>query len=321
MNEYDVVVVGGGAAGLSAALVLTRARRRVAVVDAGQPRNAPAAHMQGFLGSDGLPPAELLAAGRDEVAGYGGQLISGTVTDIVPRGRADGAALNRRAFEVAARGRPGAARPARPGHDRAARRDPRHPRRPRALGPRPAALPVLPRLRGPRPAPRRARRHARGRRRTPTSSGSGPTTSCSSANGGTLTVDQREQLVARAIGIVDEPVTRLVVEDDRLTGVELEAGQVVPADRRVRPARSSCPTTTCSLGLGCATHDNGWVAVDATGRTSVAGVWAAGNAVNPRAQVITAAGEGSAAAIAINNDLVEEDLPIAVTNFRLGLPR
>ena len=64
MNEYDVVVIGGGAAGLSAALVLTRARRRVAVVDAGQPRNAPAAHMHGFLGSDGLPPAELLAAGR-----------------------------------------------------------------------------------------------------------------------------------------------------------------------------------------------------------------------------------------------------------------
>ena len=72
MNEYDVVVIGGGAAGLSAALVLSRARRRVAVVDAGEPRNAPAAHMHGFLGSDGAPPADLLEAGRDEVAGYGG---------------------------------------------------------------------------------------------------------------------------------------------------------------------------------------------------------------------------------------------------------
>ena len=89
MNEYDVVVIGGGAAGLSAALVLTRARRRVAVVDAGQPRNAPAAHMQGFLGSDGLPPTELLAAGRDEVAGYGGDLIAGTVSGIVPSVHAD----------------------------------------------------------------------------------------------------------------------------------------------------------------------------------------------------------------------------------------
>ena len=48
-EHYDVVVIGGEAAGLSAALVLGRARRRVAVVDAGEPRNAPAAHMQGFL--------------------------------------------------------------------------------------------------------------------------------------------------------------------------------------------------------------------------------------------------------------------------------
>lgn len=65
---------------------------------------------------------------------------------------------------------------------------------------------------------------------------------------------------------------------------------------------------------------NGWVTVDPAGATSVAGVWAAGNTVNPRAQVITAAGEGSAAAIAINNDLVDGDLPIAVANFGLGLP-
>ena len=59
---YDVVVVGGGAAGLNAALVLGRARRRVAVVDAGAPRNAPAAHMHGFLSRDGMPPKELLSA-------------------------------------------------------------------------------------------------------------------------------------------------------------------------------------------------------------------------------------------------------------------
>lgn len=56
-SKYDVVVVGGGAAGLSAALVLSRARRRVLVVDAGAPRNAPAAHMHGYLCRDGIPPA------------------------------------------------------------------------------------------------------------------------------------------------------------------------------------------------------------------------------------------------------------------------
>ncbi len=79
---FDVLVVGGGAAGLNAALVLGRARRRVAVVDAGAPRNAPAARMQGFLSRDGMPPAELLAMGRAEVAGYGVELIEEQVVGI-----------------------------------------------------------------------------------------------------------------------------------------------------------------------------------------------------------------------------------------------
>src|SRR5918911_1719161 len=78
---HDVVVVGGGAAGLSAALVLGRARRRVLVVDAGAPRNAPAAHMQGFLSRDGTPPAELLRAGQAEVCRYGVELVFDRVVD------------------------------------------------------------------------------------------------------------------------------------------------------------------------------------------------------------------------------------------------
>ena len=85
-------------------------------------------------------------------------------------------------------------------------------------------------------------------------------------------------------------------------------------------APPSSPNSDLLTGLGCATHDNGWVVADPTGRTSVPGVWVAGNAVNPRAQVITAAGEGSAAAIAINTDLVEEDVATAVHDFRAGLP-
>src|SRR5688500_705427 len=78
-TPFDVAVVGGGAAGLSAALVLGRARRRVVVVDAGSPRNAPAAHMQGFLSRDGMPPSELLAVGRAEVTSYGVEIVEGQV--------------------------------------------------------------------------------------------------------------------------------------------------------------------------------------------------------------------------------------------------
>ena len=137
------------------------------------------------------------------------------------------------------------------------------------------------------------------------------------ANGAYLTADQREQLVARGIGIVDTPVTRLVIAGGHLRGVEIASGDIVPrAAVFVRPR--FVPHDSLLTALGCDTHESGWVVVDPTGRTSVAGVWAAGNSVNPRAQVITAAGEGSAAAIAINNDLVDEDITIAVSSYRLG---
>src|SRR5690242_745825 len=86
MSNYDVAIIGGGAAGLSAALVLARARRSVLVIDAGEPRNGPAAHLHGYLSRDGLPPGDLLAHGRSEVTGYGGDILAGTATDLVPDG-------------------------------------------------------------------------------------------------------------------------------------------------------------------------------------------------------------------------------------------
>jgi len=78
-DGYDVVVVGGGAAGLSGALMLARVRRSVVVIDAGAPRNAPAAGVHGLLGRDGIRPAELLKRGRAEVHRYGGQVVAGEV--------------------------------------------------------------------------------------------------------------------------------------------------------------------------------------------------------------------------------------------------
>jgi thioredoxin reductase len=68
---FDAVIVGAGPAGLNAALLLGRARRRVLVCDAGAPRNAPVAHLHGFLSRDGLPPAELRRIGREQLGAYG----------------------------------------------------------------------------------------------------------------------------------------------------------------------------------------------------------------------------------------------------------
>lgn len=78
-DEYDVVVIGGGAAGLSGALLLARSRRSVLVVDAGEPLNAPAAAVHGFLSRDGINPLELLKIGRAEIQEYGGHVMNGRV--------------------------------------------------------------------------------------------------------------------------------------------------------------------------------------------------------------------------------------------------
>jgi thioredoxin reductase len=97
------------------------------------------------------------------------------------------------------------------------------------------------------------------------------------------------------------------VDDDHLHGVELDNGDIVHrAAVFVRPRL--IPNTDLLAGLGCAIDANGWVKVDPSGRTTVQDVWVAGNAANPRAQVIAAAGEGSSVAIAVNADLVGEDV-------------
>ena len=309
MSEYDVVVIGAGAAGLSAALVLSRARRRVLVVDAGAPRNAPAAHLQGYLSRDGMPPADLLATGRDEVVGYGGQISADHVEDVV--------ACPGSGFQV----RLGA------GGWVAARR------LLVATGLR-DELPDIPGLRE-----RWARDvlhcpychgwEVREQRLGVVTDGSPDAVRYAQivrqwtddvvlfAPPGSLTDPQRTELVARAIGIVEGDVARVLVDDDRLTGVELTDGRTVPRDALFVPPRF-VPNDELLVSLGCERDDAGWVVKDATGRTSVAGVWVAGNVANPRAQVITAAGEGSAAAIALNADLVDDDVRAAVTAFHLG---
>jgi thioredoxin reductase len=309
MNEYDVVVIGGGAAGLSAALVLARARRRVAVVDAGEPRNAPAPHMHGFIGRDGTPPAELIDAARAEVAGYGAHLVPARVARVrLSDGGFDveldsGQLLSARRVLVATGLRDEV--PDVPGVRERWGRDLLHCPYCHGYEVRDQPLGVL----GGTPG---AVEHALLLRQWSADVVLFP-------HAGMVTTEEREWLVARAIGVVDGLVARLVVRDDRLTGVELDSGQTVPRSAVfVRPRM--VPGNDLLGSLGCVLDEQHWPVTDTSGRTSVAGVSVAGNAGNPRAQVITAAGEGSAAAIGINADLVAEDTSRDLRDFRSGLP-
>ncbi|HXK15547.1 MAG TPA: NAD(P)/FAD-dependent oxidoreductase [Gaiellaceae bacterium] len=293
--NYDVVVIGGGAAGLSAALVLGRARRRVAVIDAGEPRNAPAQHMQGYLSRDGMPPQELLAEGRTEIRRYGVEIIDGRVVEIEPGFTlrlSNGDSVNARRILLAT-----------------------------------GVRDELPEIEG---------AHARWGRdflHCPYCHGwevrDQPIGVIATQSGSVLhahllrqwsddvvffthtqqiSSDERATVEARGIRVVDGVVTRFEVENDQLTGVALAGGHVVARTAVfIRPA--GLPHTDGLLDqLGCERDEAGFPAVDASGQTSATGVWAAGNIVDPRMQVITAAGAGNAAAIAINADLVSDDV-------------
>lgn len=302
-QSYDVVIVGGGAAGLSAALVLGRARRRVAVIDAGKPRNAPAAHMQGYLSRDGMPPSALLAAGRAEIAGYGVEVVDGVVAGIEATAGpgftirlGDGADLAARRLLVATGVRDEL--PDVPGVQERWGRDLLHCPYCHGWEVRDQPLGVL----GSNPG---SVLHAQLVRQWSDDVVYFAHTQEPSAA-------EAAELGARGIQVVHGEVARLVVEDDRLTGVELVDGRVVPRSAVfVRPVNVPHPDDLLGT-LGCQRDGGGFALVDHTGRTSLDGLWAAGNVVDPRAQVITSAGAGSAAAIAINADLVQEDVALAL---------
>ena len=301
---YDVVVVGGGAAGLSAALVLGRARRRVAVIDAGAPRNAAADHVQGFLSRDGITPADLLTAGRTEVTRYRVELVQDLVVGIdagfVVR-LAAGGVFSARRILVATGARDEL--PEIPGVRERWARDLLHCPYCHGWEVRDQAIGVLATQTGSVEHAQLVRQWSDDVKFF--------------AHTYDLTAAEEGQLEACGVRVVRGEVAQLVVEDDRLTGVELTDGRVIARTAVFIRPRNVANANGLLAGLGCELDPGGFVTVDANGRTSTTGVWAAGNVVDPRAQVITAAGAGSAAAIAINADLVEEDCRRAADAHRV----
>jgi thioredoxin reductase len=316
--EYDVVVIGGGAAGLSGAVALARSRRSVLVVDAGQPRNAPASGVHNYLGREGTPPAELLRLGRAEVEGYGGTVRPGRV-DRVQRADArhaftveldDGTSVRARRLLVAT----GLVDelPDVPGVAERWGRDVLH--CPYCHGWEVRDQPIGVLATGPMTV-HQALLFRQLSADVVVFAHTGPE----------LSAEDAAQLDALGVRVVPGEVAALEVTGNRLTGVRLTSGEVVPrAAVVVAPRFTARSEVLASLGLSAdeqvvAGHVVGSaVAGDPTGATAVPGVWVAGNVADMSAQVVVAAAAGLRAGAMINADLVAEDAKEAVAARRVA---
>jgi thioredoxin reductase len=311
LTTYDVVVVGGGAAGLSGALTLGRARRSVLVVDAGEPRNSPAPGVHGFLTRDGTNPAVLLEAGREEVQRYGVELLDGRVASAerVEDGFVvtldDGNSVGARRLLVAT----GLADelPEVPGVRQRWGRDVLH--CPYCHGWEVRDQPIGVLASGPRAA-HQALLFRQWSADVALFLHTAPLP----------TDEEAEKLAACGIAVVEGEVASLEIVEDRLAGVRMGGGEVV-ARRAVAVMPRFVARTEMLAGLGLETtvHPLGvgeHVEADAAGLTAAPGVWVAGNVADLMAHVVSAAEAGVRAGAAINADLVAEDNDHAVTAYR-----
>ncbi|MEU6650043.1 NAD(P)/FAD-dependent oxidoreductase [Streptomyces sp. NPDC046900] len=299
-EKYEVVVVGGGAAGLSAALVLGRARRRTLVVDAGEPRNAPAAHMHGYLSRDGMPPAEFLAVGREEIARYGVDLVRDRAMNAVRDADgefgvtlASGRTVHARRLVVATGLKDEL--PAVPGVAERFGRDVLH--CPYCHGWEVRDLPfgVL------------ASTPMSVHQALMVSQWSKDVTLFLHTVAEDDIPDQDlRRLAAAGVAVVPGEVAGLEVDDDRLTGVRLADGTA--HERSVLfVAPRAVPQTALFEQLGAELSETPfgtYPVVDERGLTTVPGLWAAGNASGFAEQVVNAASRGYRAGAAINGELL-----------------
>ncbi len=309
-DSYDVVVIGGGAAGLSGALMLARSRRSVVVIDAGAPRNAPAAGVHGLLGRDGTPPSELLERGRAEVRRYGGHVVTGEVSAVAPDDNgfdvvlADGRTLSARRLLVAT----GLVDelPNIPGLRDRWGRDVVHCPYCHGWEVRDQAIGVL--ATGPLSVHQALLFRQLSEDVTVFS------------NTWTLADEEAEQLAARGIAVVDGEVASIEIAGDHLVGVRMSDGTLVRREVLVvSPRMAARADVLAGLGLRPAQHPAAvgeYIPADPTGHTDVPGVWVAGNVTDLTAQVGSAAAAGALAGAHINADLVAEETRRAVAAYR-----
>lgn len=321
-NHHDVIVIGGSAAGLSAALILGRSRRSVLVVDSGEPRNARADGAHNYLGREGVAPAELARIGRDEVSAYDVEVTAGRIVAASPTS-SDGIATV--GFSVTLDS----------GTVVTARR----------LVVASGAVDVLPDV------PGLAEQWGRGVVHCPFCHGwevrdqrigvlvttpmgahqalmfraLSPDLTAFVTDPALVDDTTRAGLTARGITVVDGAVASVDSHDGVLTGVTLASGRVVGLDALAAASTAEARVSFLD-GLGLVATDQfmgdfrfgSALVVDGVGQTAVRGVYAAGNVAAPMATLIASAAAGTQAGAAVHGDLVQADLAAALAGAGAG---
>ena len=309
----DVIVIGGGAAGLSAALTLARARRTVTVLDAGHPRNEAAVAAHGLLGNEGINSHELVARGRSEAQHYGAEIIQSRVTAAEPIDEGflvttdDDQSLGAAQLIVAT-----------------------------------GVSDVLPSIEG------LGARWGREVVHCPYCHGweirdqtlGVIATSATSAyqailfqqwtpdvtlfrNGFDFEAEALAKLDAVGIPVIDTPVAAVDITDDELTGLRLTDGQTVKL-QAVGVSSGMRANLSGLEALGLETYDTpqgSFLQADDTGNTNVPGVWSAGNVIDPDIQLGECASQGARVAITLNNKLIFTRADAALAASRTGTER
>jgi thioredoxin reductase len=293
----DAVIVGGGPAGLSAALVLGRARRRVLVLDTGRPANAVSTGVGGLLAQDRVLPSDLRQAGREQLAEHPNvevredeALDARRMGDGFAVTLGDGSKVRTRALVLA-----------------------------HGLRYDPPALPGIEPLWGrsifhcpfcdgwevrDRPLAVHGNGSAAAQSALFVSGWSGDVVLCS--DGPANLNGERELLEAAGVRLREEPLRRLVGRDGRLERIEFEHGPDEARDALFVRTRREQPNGLAA-GLGLRLSEDGTIATDVDGRSSVPGVYAAGDAATEHSRSLAnAIGTGSRVAYAVVGDSFDQ---------------
>lgn len=304
-EQWDVIVIGGGVAGLSAALMLGRARRRVLVIDAGSPRNRFAAHMHGVLGNEGTDPAELLKRGRTEAAAYGVQFHAASVarvdeTETGVRVSVAGSGIYAARAVIVATGISDDLPPIAGLAERWGRTVLHCPYchgwevRDQHLGVLTTSPLSLHQVQLVRQWSDRV--------------------TVFTAGLGALDPDTERRLRSRGMTLVESPVAEIVGGGDEISAVRTQDGAEHAIDA-VFTGGTLRPHDEFLAPLGLARDDSpmgSFLRVDAMGKTSSDRVWAAGNVVNPGANVPMSIGAGTSVGAVVNAALVAADFDAAL---------